>query len=161
MDIASLFSPNWEGNLLPCVNDHTIAFWDISKTGPVWTRETAHSDIVDECKWNNFNKYVSGSISEHSILKIHDLRNDKKSPSLTIESTYNTIAFSTHLKPIWFCRADSNIYLYDKRSMQKIMHLIDGHKEVFTNLEHTSEKLAYEFRKWVPIRVLIYTLYYY
>lgn len=135
------FNPNWEGHLLSGSDDHTMALWDISKTEPIQTWETAHSDIVNDCKWNNFNKDVFGSVSEDSTLKIHDLRNDKKSTSLTIKSAYNTIAFSKHSQYLFAAAGtDSNIYLYDMRSMQEPLHAMDGHKDAVTNLEFFEHK---------------------
>lgn len=135
------FNPNWEGHLLSGSDDHTMALWDITKTEPVQTWETTHNDIVNDCKWNNFNKNIFGSVSEDFTLKINDLRDDKKSTSLTTKSAYNTIAFSKHSQYLFAAAGtDSNIYLYDMRSIQEPLHSMSGHQEAVTNIEFFEHK---------------------
>lgn len=141
------FNPNFEGYLLSGSDDHTMALWDINKGAPVrvWG-ESTHKDIVNDCKWNEFNKNIFGSVSEDLTLKIHDLRNNSIhnhdfDVSLSVKSAYNTIAFSKHSEYLFAAAGtDCYVHLFDMRNVKETLHSMSGHQDAVTNLEFFEHK---------------------
>lgn len=130
------FNPNLEGRLLSGSDDGTIALWDVSKLNPIQSWGNLHTDIVNDCKWNNFNENMFGSVSEDNTLKIIDIRDQKEASNLTIKEPYNTIAFSKHSQFLFAAAGtDSQVYLYDMRNIQDPLHSMSGHEDAVTNLE--------------------------
>ena len=135
-----------QGKLLSGSDDHTIALWDVANSQtPIVTWENSHTDIVNDCKWHNFEKDIFGSVSEDSSLQIHDLRvledGNKESKDTSVMNImapqpFNTIAFSKHSRNLFAAAGtDSNIYLYDMRHPEKPLHVMAGHTDVVTSLE--------------------------
>lgn len=142
------FNPNWEGYLLSGSDDHTIALWDLNKDAKpvhIWG-EGIHKDIVNDCKWNEFNKNIFGSVSEDLTLKIHDLRSNDRhnfdsSISFSSECVFNTIAFSKHSEYLFGAAGtDSYVHLFDMRKIQEPLHSMSGHQDAVTNLEFFEHK---------------------
>lgn len=135
------FNPNRRGQLLTGADDHHIALWDINKQTLIKNWESTHDDIVNDCKWNNFNSDIFASVSEDCTLKINDLRNDTIISGVKLEKSFNTIAFSKHSQFLMAAAGtDSNIYLYDMRSMDQPLHVMCGHQREVTSLEFMEQK---------------------
>lgn len=142
------FNPNWEGYLLSGSDDHTMALWDINKgitPVRVWG-DTTHKDIVNDCKWNEFNKNMFASVSEDLTLQIIDLRNNSKHKSISntsfsVKCPYNTIAFSKHSEYLFAAAGtDCYVHLFDLRNIQEPLHSMSGHQDAVTNLEFFEHK---------------------
>lgn len=142
------FNPNWEGYLLSGSDDHTMALWDINKSVVpvrVWD-DVTHKNIVNDCKWNEFNKNIFASVSEDLTLKIHDLRsnnthNSNANISLSVECAYNTIAFSKHSEYLFAAAGtDFYVHLFDMRNIQEPLHSMSGHQDAVTNLDFFEHK---------------------
>lgn len=140
------FNPNDKGKLLSGSDDHSIALWDVSmSTEPVLSWENAHNDIINDCKWHNFEPSIFGSVSEDSTLQIQDLRilegssndnNDSIVMKLKAPQPFNTIAFSKYSSNLFAAAGtDSNIYLYDMRDTSVPLHTMCAHTDAVTSLD--------------------------
>lgn len=138
------FNSNDEGKLLSGSDDTTVALWDV--TGKllapisVWTE--SHSDIVNDCKWHEFDLNIFGSASEDLTLKLHDQRiRDSVTCTIKSKEPFNTLSFSRHSKYL-FAAAGTNslVYLYDARNPSKVLHTMPGHEGSVTNLEFSSKE---------------------
>ena len=135
-----------QGKLLSGSDDHTIALWDVANSQkPILTWENSHTDIVNDCKWHNYEKDIFGTVSDDSTLQIHDLRtiqdgNKDSSHSrimnIKAPEPFNAIAFSKDSSNLFAAAGtDSNIYLYDMRNTEKPLHAMAGHTEAVTSLD--------------------------
>lgn len=133
------FNPNEKGKLLSGSDDSNIALWDVTgkSSEPILTFTDRHSDIVNDCKWHNFNPNLFGSVSEDNTLQLHDQRTkDASIEKVQTKKPYNTIAFSAHSTNLFAAAGtDSMVYLYDRRRASKPLHMMPGHEDAVTCLE--------------------------
>lgn len=137
------FNPSVKGELLSCSDDSTIALWDISKqsSDPISSWTEAYSDVVNDCKWHEFEENLFGSVSEDSKLLLHDKRSQESIATIISKEAYNTLAFSKHSTNLFAAAGtDSNIYLYDRRNISKTLHVMAGHEEAVSSLEFYGEQ---------------------
>lgn len=136
------FNPNTKGELISGSDDHKIALWDISSnnTVPVKIINT-HSDIVNDCKWHEFDMNIFGSVSEDNLMQLHDKRLEIPTTFVKMHSPLNTLAFSKHSHNLFSAGGtDSLIYLYDIRKTSTTLHTISGHHDSVTSLEFSPHK---------------------
>ncbi|AQZ15279.1 HAT2 (YEL056W) [Zygosaccharomyces parabailii] len=138
------FNQNEKGKLVSGSDDSNIAIWDFmgKSQEPVLVLGNRHSDIVNDCKWHNFERDIFGSVSEDNTLQLHDQRvKDACIQKILSKKPYNTLAFSAHSKNLFAAAGtDSMIYLYDRRRPSKPLHMMPGHEDAVTCLEfHPSE----------------------
>lgn len=133
------FNPNEKGKLLSGSDDSNIALWDVTGKSqkPILTLTNRHSDIVNDCKWHNFDHNIFGSVSEDNTLQLHDQRTENSSiETIQAKKPYNTLAFSAHSTNLFAAAGtDSMVYLYDRRRASKPLHMMPGHEDAVTCLE--------------------------
>ncbi|CCD27481.1 Hat2p NDAI_0K02900 [Naumovozyma dairenensis CBS 421] len=136
------FNPNDKGKLLSGSDDGTIALWDIQENStlakkPLKIWDSVHNDIVNDCKWNEFNSNVFASVSEDSTLQLHDQREQNTIiNSIKTTDPFNTLAFSKHSQYLMAAAGtDSLVYLYDSRNLSVPLYSMNGHEDSITNLE--------------------------
>ena len=182
------FNPNDTGKLLSGADDGKLALWDVmsSTRKPIQTWETVHKDIVNDCRWHNFNSQLFVSVSEDKTLCLHDLRLRSNgeigvvASRIKVDSPFNSAAFSYHSEYL-MCAAgtDSNVYLYDIRRMSSNnssgnitsldgsssssssslpLHTMQGHADAVTNVDFYSLEDAIVVSSGSDRRVIIWDL---
>lgn len=138
------FNPNDKGKLLSGSDDATIALWDINTKNyhPASIWASAHSNIVNDCKWHEFDSNIFGSVSEDCTLQLHDQReNNSVTCKISAKEPFNTLSFSKHSKNLFAAAGtDTMVYLYDARNTAKFLHIMPGHEGSITNLEFSSDQ---------------------
>lgn len=132
------FNPTVSGQLLSASDDGTVALWDVTSTANKSPSQTfdVHTDIVNDCKWHEFQSSLFGTVSEDNTLIIHDTNSDRAIQKLSVSSAFNTLAFSKRSENLLAAAGtDSNVYLYDLRRLQKPLHSMAGHEDSVTSLE--------------------------
>ncbi|KAG0667695.1 Histone acetyltransferase type B subunit 2 [Maudiozyma exigua] len=163
------FNPNDRGKLLSAADDHTIALWDVDHSiEPVVTWDNAHTDIVNDCKWHNFQSNIFGTVSEDKTLQIQDTRilegsnkdnNDSIIMKINTETPFNTIAFSKHSTNLFAAAGtDSNIYLYDMRDTSSPLHTMCAHTDAVTSLDFYGQEDGIIVSAGADRRVIVWDL---
>lgn len=163
------FNPNERGKLLSAADDHTIALWDVDQSAePVITWDNAHTDIINDCKWHNFECSIFGTVSEDKTLQIQDVRilegstknnNDSIVMKINTETPFNTIAFSKHSINLFAAAGtDSNIYLYDMRDTSSPLHTMCAHTDAVTSLDFYGQEDGIIVSAGADRRVIVWDL---
>lgn len=138
------FNCNDAGKLLSGSDDGTIALWNVnnSNSSPIYVWSSVHSDIVNDCKWSNFDLNVFGSVSEDSTLQLHDQREkDTFTSQFKVDAPFNTLAFSKHSQYLFAAAGtDSHVYLFDRRDISRPLHSMAGHDGAVTNMEFSPDQ---------------------
>ena len=178
------FNPNDTGKLLSGADDGKLALWDVmsSSRKPIQTWGTVHEDIVNDCRWHNFNSKLFVSVSEDKTLCLHDLRlgaNEETgvvASRIRVDAPFNSAAFSYHSEYL-MCAAgtDSNVYLFDIRRMSSNngngnitsldgsssslpLHTMQGHADAVTNVDFYSLEDGIVVSSGSDRRVIIWDL---
>ena len=84
------WNPIKKGYLLSGSDDCRVCVWDINATNQNQLTEEAihnfeaHSSIVEDVAWNNFDEFVFSTVGDDKKLKLWDMR-DPKRPTSSIE----------------------------------------------------------------------------
>lgn len=155
------FSGLTAGELLSGSDDGTVALWDtcaIKVSSPVKVI-TSHTDIVNDCKWHEFDENLFGSVSEDKHLMIHDKRQNGPTCSIEQSEPFNTIAFSKHSRNLFAAAGtDSLIYLFDLRNTSNPLHSMSGHQDSVTSLEFSPHRDGILCSSGTDRRVLLWNL---
>ncbi|SSD60932.1 probable Histone acetyltransferase type B subunit 2 [Saccharomycodes ludwigii] len=138
------FNPNIKNQLLSCSDDKTVALWDITNNKAPLHFIEPHVDMVNDCKWSNFNEALFGSVSEDKHLYLYDTRCTKKNMiigDIQVESSFNTLSFSKHSHNLFAAAGtDSLVYLYDMRNLSKPLHAMEGHTDSVSTLDFSPHR---------------------
>lgn len=134
------FNQQEKNKLLSGSDDSNIAIWDISnfekEIKPLYTVESAHSDIVNDVKWHTFDSNLFGSVSEDSTLKLFDQRTQESTHTIPCKQPYNTLNFSPFSRNLFAAAGvDNLVYLYDLRNTTQPLFAMTGHEDAVTGLE--------------------------
>jgi len=137
------WNPITKGMLLSGSDDCRVCVWDINATSSnVLTQEPvvnfeAHSSIVEDVAWNNFDEFIFSTVGDDKKLKIWDIR-DPKRPTNCIEGHVQEIMsvdcspFDQYLMVTG--SADSTVAVGDTRNVKTKLYSLRSHTKDVNNV---------------------------
>jgi histone-binding protein RBBP4 len=138
------WNPIKRGLLLSGSDDCKACVWDVNATNsnqvtqePMLSLNAAHSSIIEDVAWNNFDQYIFASVGDDKKLKIWDTRDAKRATSC-IEGHVQEI-MSVDCSPfdqflMLTGSADTTVAVWDMRNVKTKLFSLRSHTKDVNNV---------------------------